>query len=101
MDLVLYHLCGQQHHVPFRYGSEGLESNIAHFRIVCCTSLDLWRGTLVVDKLGRCVAEYPPYLGVDLHSQRFRTFINIATLVAAACFIGENIPFEGCIVGTF
>ena len=53
-----------------------------------------------MDKLGLCVAEYCPYLVVDLHSQRFRTFNNIATIVAAACFTGENIPFEGCIKGT-
>ena len=54
-----------------------------------------------MDKLGLGFDEYCPYPGVDLHSQRLRTYNIIATIVAAACFIGENIPFESCMKGTF
>jgi hypothetical protein len=53
-----------------------------------------------VGKPGLRVDEYCPNLIPDLHSQRFRTFIPFAAFVAAARFIGENIPFKSCLMGT-
>ena len=54
-----------------------------------------------MDKPGLFFDEYCPCLVADFHSQLFRTFDSIATSVVAACFIGEDIPIEGCLKGTF